>query len=368
MKKEIKEIRFRGTLKGNGIVNYDGENQSFLLNNIKDFMHLNTLIVPIVKGNYADSVKYAKKEIISTPDGEIDYRIKISRDCLRHAIFNDVEHANPAILHVPHLYTNFITSPCGIVRGFMFTKKDETSYVRASSLQITDAVQIPDDDGNMERSIIETCSSSGARNDTSIFYRETIGAVRYQFDGRIDLKQLQFFSTDPVFGRMCDTDEHVANNMIPDAIKRHYGEDASFETGCFSDSFKSIGKSYCESGVLFGQDVQKKLVQYILDHLKSFYIGRAGAFAEVESIEVAAISDIISETDQNAEWMPIDQFDINSYDIHMFYVKCTEDDFNERNKFIEKYNEIMNKRKNEKIAIENEKKERKKAKKSEESI
>ena len=48
---------------------------------------------------------------------------------------------------------------------------------------------------------MEPCTTSGAKSDTSFFNEETLGETYFEFNFALDLKELAFWSCDPVFDR-----------------------------------------------------------------------------------------------------------------------------------------------------------------------
>ena len=81
--KKIKTIQFKLNLTGDGIVNFDSNEQKWI--------HINNTTG--LSGNRNDNVSYAKKNFYKTnkldKDSKeiLDYKIKISSDCLKKAIF-----------------------------------------------------------------------------------------------------------------------------------------------------------------------------------------------------------------------------------------------------------------------------------------
>ena len=118
---KVKQVNFKIELEGNGIVNYDAENQKFIWNRESKEGNKNQFI----SGN--SNNKYAKKHFYRKADGSLDYKIKISSDSLRNAIFRgDAIATNPSISHHKSLLNSFIGSTMGLVRGYMFAGNPET--------------------------------------------------------------------------------------------------------------------------------------------------------------------------------------------------------------------------------------------------
>lgn len=336
MKKELKQIKFRAILKGKGIVNSDGDQKDLLMN-----CRFDTLSLPKKSDNtVSNNIKYAKREITYDKDtGRYDYLIKISSDCIRKEIFKEQEHLDPTITSNDILFCSFVTSPVGLLRGYMNTNGSNdvegvSAYVRSSPVYVSEAIQTSNG-----RSHFELCSSSGKKTDTSLFYKETIGEIEYELSGMIDLKKLQYISTDPCFDRLSLKSDMVASGMVQDMLKNHYGPDADFTVGIFSDSVKYVGKTYCETGILLGHNIQERLIRYFLTMLMSININRSGSSVWTESVEVSPVYDIL----EPEEWQKISANKMPEFlsdDYHMFYEECTSEDFEKRNEIIAKYEGI----------------------------
>jgi hypothetical protein len=135
----LKSILFKGTIKGNGIVNYDGKGQKWMLIKHKSSEGGSELKF--------DNFKVAKHAFIKTGNDDngkpqYDVRLKISSNCLRNAIFQeDQPFQNSMILHSKKLLNMSIASVASLLRGYMFEQEGFTGLKRKSPVIITDAEQ-----------------------------------------------------------------------------------------------------------------------------------------------------------------------------------------------------------------------------------
>ena len=101
-KKTVKNILLRIKLAGYGIVNYDGGDQKWVFNGT-ELNHMRTR---------HDNVTYAKKNFYKNSEGETEYKLKISSDCLKHSIFErEIPFQSPNISHEEAGLYSFIGSP-----------------------------------------------------------------------------------------------------------------------------------------------------------------------------------------------------------------------------------------------------------------
>jgi hypothetical protein len=190
---KVKNVKFEIELEGHGIVNYDSGDQKFLWNRESKAGNKN-------KFTSADNNNmYAKKHYFRNENGDLDYKIKISSDCLRQAIFSgDAIVTNPKVVHHKTLLNSFIGSTLGMVRGYMFATKQET-LKRKSPLTITSAIQTNDAESYMEfysRSGEKVVKDDSGTGDTTIFNKESIGDITYSARGFFNINNLEFISAD----------------------------------------------------------------------------------------------------------------------------------------------------------------------------
>lgn len=308
--KKVKNILFRIKMKGNGIVNFDSSEQRFMYNgtnlhNMKT-MHENT--------------SYAKKKFYK--DGEnLNYKISISSDCLRHEAFkDDVLVQSPNIINDDVLLYSFIASPASIIRGYLFANKKET-LKRKGALTITDAEQTCN-----AVSYIETFSRSGFKNqdedktDNSFYKKEVIGNIEYETIGNIDLMQLQFVGCDQIFDRYAFNPDKF--NVYKQFLKTKLpGFDAELSYYSIKNSIVELS----EYGYKMNNENILTLVRELFERLLKMNIKRKGSYAEVSKLEYKLVYDVIDDTFESEDgWNEIsDRNDISSisFETEDFYIQ-----------------------------------------------
>ena len=353
----IKNILIKGELTGRGIVNFDSKEQRFTLAKHGIFTGLN------------ENVKLGKKVFTKTgkfkDDGNeiYDYKVKISGNCLRHSIFeHDVDVVNSALIQNPFILGTYMLSPVGLMRGYMFADKEMTLR-RKSPLTITDAIQ-----SNNTKSEMEIGSTTGERSDTSMYFSENVGDIRYEFSGQIDIKQLQFMSADVFFDRMGINSDMIDSDEVNVIISNHYGKKAKAEYGMFSSMAKFTGKSYGEYGILFSNDICESVIKKTLKNILSVNIVRNNSFAATSGLKIKLVDNIIGngqKMNDEDNWIELtceeDIDNLNLNNLYNFFSEANDDEIEERDKMIKKHTEISSARKEAKNVEKEAKKSRKNA-------
>ena len=354
----MKQVFFKLKLSGNGCVNFDDSAKQ------KDLLRK----LGLINGMVPDNIKLAKKVIHDTGKKDekgnpiYDYKIKISADCLRHHTFeHEVDVVTPAVQMLDTMYCNYLLSNVGITRGYMFALSSDVgkSLKRKSPLTIVDAIQT----NNTKSNMFEVGTTSGERDETSLFSSEKIGDVEYKTHGVIDLKTLSFISADEKFDRMGLYTEWIDNGLIDKVMKSHYGEDAQYETGFFVSNAKYLTNTFAECGVRLGDNVVTQLVRYILRSLLGIDIRRNNAWTRAVSLEVKEVNNPLVDTfDNKSGWKQVDEDYIDSLDIKCddFYHKATEEEVKE----LVEINELYIQNSNDKKAAKEKKKEENRQKKA----
>lgn len=269
---------FNFDLDGHGIVNYDSGKQKFLWNResgLGNKSHFTT-------GN--DNNMYAKKTYFRKNDGSLGYRIKISSDALRNAIFRgDAVSTNPSISHHKTMLNSFIGSEIGLIRGYMFANRTET-LKRKSPLTITSAIQTNDAESYMEfcsRSGEKLVGDDGGVKDTTIFRKETIGDITYSGRGFINIPELQFLSCDTIFDRPSfnPDDYGLLEHFLSSNIPNFNGK-----LGFYRLKTSAVDES--EYGMLLSNENTVYLVKETLKRLLDLHIVRSGSYANLSSLRV----------------------------------------------------------------------------------
>lgn len=350
---KVKNILFRMNLNGNGIVNYDSNEQKWVYSNLptEKFNHMKTR---------HDNVSYAKKRFFGSGDNA-NSKIVISSDCLRHNIFiKESQTQSPNLIHNEALLYSFIASPTSLLRGYLFAK-DET-LKRSGALSITDATQTND-----SVSTLETFSRSGAKNtdvdkegsDNSFYKKEVIGDITYETFGVIDLMKLQFVSCDQIFDRYAfNPDLFPFYKQLIGAKLPNFNSELGYYQQIGSDiKIPEYGFMLSNENVLF-------IVKDLLKKLLSLNITKKNAFANVASLEYKLVFDPIQDTMYSEDnWVPVtSQTDIDSIDFEMesFYqLEDTETSEKVRQSLIDNYEAIKTAKKAKKAEAAKDKKAKK---------
>ena len=276
----IKSILFRGQITSTGIVNFDGKDAKWLLKKAK----------PDCLGQLGhDNAKVAKHAI--TQEG-VDEKgrpilkavLKISKDCIRQSIFKeDQPFHNPAIVHAPKVLLRLLASVAGLLRGYMFA---DAGIKKKSAVYISDAVQTSKNvstfDIGTQNAPKETKAEADDDAGLTMHFKECIGGeVTYEFEGAIDLSELQFISLSQVYDRLAVDPNHVA--QYRDNLKTTLGE--------VTDKAYYVRKTAVgglpEEGLLLDSDQVKILVGEFFQRLLGLDIVRgACGRAWLSSLEI----------------------------------------------------------------------------------
>ena len=326
---KIKHVNFEIELEGNGIVNYDSGDQKYLWNRESKKGHKN-------KFTSADNNNmYAKKNYERKEDDVLDYKIKISSDALRAAIFSgDAIATNPSIAHHKSLLNSFIGSTMGLVRGYMFAGKTET-LKRKTALTISAAKQTNNAESYMEfhsRSGGKKVGDDSDKSDTTIFNKETIGDITYKAEGYINLQSLEFLSADPIF------DRYQFNSDDYSILKTFLGHNLpNFNGELGYHALKTSAIDVAEYGVKLTNEQIVYLIKETLKRILSLRIDRATAFMRLKSLKVELVVNPINLMKKKV-WVDINSFeDIDNlnFEVEESYVLVDESNAREQRTIIE---------------------------------
>jgi hypothetical protein len=250
------------------------------------------------------------------------------------------------------IYCNYLLSPVGLVRGYAFMDRVEgLSLKRKSPFTIIDAVQTNDTISHME-----VGTTTGERNDTSLFYNEKVEDITYLTKGVFDLCRLKFISADPICDRLAIKDDWISTDLVNKSFKKHYGNIASPKYGHFTyvNRAKYVDKCYSEYGILLNDELVEYLVKRTLKNMLNMNIRKNNAFAYTSKLQVKLVDDITSmEQTMNSSkgWINIITMDdidsLNLTNIEEFYVEGSDSDFKVREEMEKKYKEdLANSKKN----------------------
>lgn len=330
MKSILLDIKF----KGNGIVNFDDSSRPLQIMK-------NLGIINYDETKY-DNVKVAKHNyypIPTTDDEKKDkwgYKVVVSSDCLRNAIFGAVPTneitANDYLLHT------YLTSPQAICRGYLFTGNDDEkspklNIKRASPLTITSAEQ---EDINTVFNAPKN-TREGERNNTSLRRTEIIGIKNYVATGRIDLHKLMFISSDVKCDRLAFNPDMVISGKLSEFFTQNYGDVAKIKWGYFVPKVNLLHYAQPESGVLLNKELVDHLAKLMLHNIFNIRINRATATFGVETLRIKLVDDPYTQTEQSEEgWITInsdkDIDELPPIYPDEFYTEVTEKDIEDYKK------------------------------------
>jgi len=317
----LKNIEFCGEISGNGVVCFDGDNQLYL-------MRQTSCELPTKNGMVCKNIMYAKKNFYMNEDGSLDYKLKISSNSLRHDIFGEVDEFIPSrAMCDKKAYVNYLVSPTGFIRGYMFADKGNTD-VRKSALRITDAIQ-----SNNVVSHIETFSKSGYRDSNSLFYKETCGDINYSFRGNIDMKLLQFVSSDPVCGRCALPKDCIDSGLVDLMLRKHYPwhDNEKVKRGFFRSTSLATQRSYSEYGLLLDQELCYYLCKRFLKSLLNYSSSATNnGYAKLTSLKIRFVTDVMCGENERGEWIEVktskDIDDLEIPQMYYYYEEADKDD------------------------------------------
>ena len=288
MKKGIKNILFKVELSGFGIVNYDSNEQKEMASQVN------------LKTKYNNN-SFAKKNFYKNEEtGELEYKIKISSDCLRNAIFGEDVVAQCGYLP-NNVIVSTIASPYSLLRGYLNVDKN---FKFKSPVTITDAEQTSN-----TKSVMETFSRSGQKNedvemtDNTFFKKETVGDISYATKGYIDLELLQFVSATPFYDRMAFNPEDF--ELYKTFLKTKLNNFDS-KLGYYQKITSSI--NIPEYGFKFSEENVKELCKGFFKRLLSTKIKRKNSYANVSKVKIKYVFNPLTDTFDN----PNGWIDINS--------------------------------------------------------
>lgn len=327
----IKNIIFKIEAKGNGIVNFDGPTQKEFLKklafNNKDAEGENKrLSLPLVDavGYKHNNITLAKKNFFIDNNGNLAYKIKISNDCVRNALFDDEQVAQtPSVATNQALRLNHIGSEACLVRGYMLLNKENNiSLKRKSALILTDfeqscngisAIELHSKSGSKENE-----GADSDKSEANLWFKENIGDISYTAKGGINLELLQFISGDPMFDRLAinvdefETYKKYLSKRLP-----------SFDSELNFYKLKNSIVGSTEYGLLLSQQAINDLVKYTLKKLLKLKIKRSKAYAELTNLKMLLVENPLTDNYNTPDdkWIDVTPEVIENLnlDYHIFY-------------------------------------------------
>ena len=347
----IKTVLFKYTMDGNGIVNYDTNRQKYIFfgecvygdksdkedkSSPKKFKIGRLMQEKIIYNNYT----YAKKKFSRDEDGNLDYKIRISKESMSAKIWKDDMIRYDTTVQSDIIRRNrHIGSLIGFLKGFNFSniyytnklgvdvtkiKKKENRSVklaRRSPIVISSAVQT-----SSAISKFEVGTRSGGINETvddgssgtSLYYKERIGDISYGGSGYLDLSQMQFLSCDENLDRMAFFETEFENHLKHNLCENFPDNNFEIDEYHMNDGIKERGIKITDDNVLFQ-------VKETLKRIMEIGFLRSGSYAELSSLKIKLVEDVLVDTISNkANWIDIHNFgDIDNlnFEVEQFYNK-----------------------------------------------
>lgn len=321
----VDTIEFWAKAKGYGIVNFDSTEQISYLRSVglTDASFYN-------KGQALENIKLGKRIVSQIPGTEdMGFRIVVSKDCLRHHIFDEsMKLQDPNLFNIPYIRYRALAHPDMLLRGYCMPSKSG-SISRSSALSIEDAVE----DGPFRKKIsLSFHSRSGQKEsnkgkdsndkaDTTIYKEETVGDIRYNIHGGISMENLQFIPADPQFGRInVDVDGGENEQTYLKALE---GNLVNFKPE-FKFYFRPnsyVEDNAAEWGILLNADSVDMLVKRQLRKILEMRIFKAGANMEIESLTIGVIHD---GTEEKVE-ISLDNLDDFYFEYKPYYKEADEE-------------------------------------------
>lgn len=260
-------------LTGQGLVNYNGkEPHDRFYNDMKNNGKKTE------NGNFAKENIY-RKEIVDRDGNKIkivEPKKIISSNLLRKEILGDENSVNADVLTSnDRLRVAVLSQDKLIARGHTLLKQKVINVKRKSCLTVTDAEQTCD-----AVSWLETKTTSGSKDENSLFFKETCGKIEYQSRIFVDIKQLQFISIDDNYDRMAlkETDvEGFINN-----INKRYGDNNAVLGNWGTTHLNVIG----EQGIVLSEKVVSNIIREVIKSTLNIDIKRSGSYAKTSSIKI----------------------------------------------------------------------------------
>lgn len=335
---KTKNIIFKVELNGCGVVNYDSfDAQKYFLLNHCDverscYRHNNIKVAKKVFFQLSEPIKKtdANGNIVRIID--TGYKSKISSTCLRNAIFaDDTQIQNSKAYLSNPVLAHFTTSIHSLLRGYTAYLKDGSSLTRKGALSIGAAIET-----SGAQILLECHSNScpkeknGDDGSTSLYYSEQVGNTTYEAQGMISLKELQFISADPFFGRLMIRPEWMEGEfpLLNRVFEAHYGY-IPFKIGYYTSATAVLSKHLAEYGIRMDDDFVKFLVREQLKRLLNTKINRAESIAYVSSLKIKFVENGTgSNFSDDDGWITIDESNVDTIDFDMFnfYDESTEEE------------------------------------------
>lgn len=360
----VKSVMFKATLEGNGIVNYDGTSESqrkYMSSayNMEELTNSDTR----VNENFllAKHLFTSTGSKLITPKEGDPYmkefykgRLFISSNALRHYIF---EEGMPNLCKNDRVNNEVIAKvmshPAYLLRGWLETKagaskeqkkaskakgktesnliektekeKENDTLKRGRIISLANAVQM-EQDTNIP--FLSVHSNMGKKDSNSLFSRETIGDVKYETKGFINLSNLMFLSMDDNFGDMAIHPDVVYT--FAEYFNKHTGLTLDIEKQVGGFCRKNQAEKFPQIGILFTQEQVMYLLRYFFKNFATLKIDKSTGFVQMTSLEYKLISDptkksqLFSSEDAYESISTLEDIDNIDFKVYPYYEKVLE--------------------------------------------
>lgn len=273
MKKIANKLAIELVIEGKGLVNRNGSLpperfRKQMLNNGK------------VTSNGTFGKEVLTEETFIDKDGEINKVKKakkiISSNLLRKMILGDENQVNAdKLVKLDALRASVLSQEKLIARGYCVLDKNNTSIKRGTGVCVSDAIQISD-----TITTLETRTSEGLRDETSLFFVENCGDITYQSTIDFDIKHLKFISIDDNYDRMSllakDVESYINN------IDSRYGE-GNAKLGNWGTTHTNL---VGEQGIVLSNKVVTNIIREVVIGILGVNIKRSGSYAKTSGVRI----------------------------------------------------------------------------------
>lgn len=284
--KKIHSVDFKVIAKGNGCVNFNGSQTFWSSEAAQKVSNVKTPKLLNFSAKVSPDEKDKIQKYLSPEDVIADKQIKmyISTNCLRHALFKTEFPNHVSELKMSNCF-DLLKNPGGLIRGYAVT--DTIPLSRKSSILLEKAV-------DHKRNLVhETLTTTGVRDGTSLFAEINAGETEYVFYGSINIEEIQFISTDNVFGRasilaskeeLVELAREITEMLEILSSQLELTSVPKVEYGFWVRKHRVIKEG--EWGMLFNQDAIDVLVKWCLNKLENLVVKQAKGHMETESIVI----------------------------------------------------------------------------------
>ena len=328
--KKIVNVLFEADIVGQGIVNMDSGDQKWIHKNEQTYLRQ--------ENSSHENSSYAKKNFYRDANGKLNWKLKISSDCLKKSMFEgDILTQSPKVTHNDFVLYSFLFSIPSIIKGWMDANKRET-LKRKGALTICDAQQTND-----AVSYLEWFSKSGEKtsndaemdkSDNTIFKKETIGDITYTTQGNIDIMALQFIGCDQALDRYSFNPDkfELAKTFLNMRLPNFNSELGYYQ-------IKNSSLEIPEKGLVLSNENVVFLIKETLKRILFLNVKRSSAFAKTSKLRIKLVENPLFDTHTSKDnWIEIDSVDdINKleFDVENFYQEIDLVEATERRDSIE---------------------------------